>query len=895
MKRIVGTIIDLLLVSVVILGTAWMMGLLTGFPKGNDVYGYLTKIRLINTYFPHINWNPFWDSGTPFSIWSYPPLPMTFTTFFFVRLLGFSAEKALTLMAAASFTLLGFGLYGFVKEATGRRLAGLLTLVLFASSPASWNWWGLGNYVRVFGLGFFGLSLWTLAAYLRRLSQGRESRGWFLAILVFTSLAFSSHLLIGGITLAAISFYLLFVGLPFGQKLSLWFKFSVLPLLAAAYFYLPLFLTGKAGGRFVGLNPAYPIPIPNWFHPVNSQADFSLSTVLSVCFLVGLFLAIFFLFFKKNRLSRFEKASAAGFGLFILGNIAYNSLGFLPFYPETFYIVGLPPIGAFALNSLAWAVGAGLFLGIILPKVIKQTKVAAGLLLLLVAIGTFSIFSGKGTLKEVVRDLAQYGTTQDLTQQVVKLEDPNDFNHRFGTDSGLVGDWFTYRFNMPQTRDYFAQGIPHPNWQNWMETAIWYWNNNWNETNFLLDWYAVKYLLVAEPHFNFQKFLGKPESFEVTSTKTFSIPSLTLTQFEKLKPSSVAVATNAPTILIIGASQEYDVFLRALAQTGLDSRKLIPVFANQEIDKFSSSELQKFSAIFLYNYTYRNFEKMEKVLSDYLQSGGRVMIETFKGPEAESLKLPKFFPVRQTKKADVKTNWNFIQKENEFLKKVNLSGFADASYFGYPWHVSQSPKNQLVSGATAILENPSGILMASQKVGEGKVVWSGINFPFHLADKKSPEEMKLLLNILTWFGFGREYPEIKSNYHFINPEKREIQTQSNAKGLLFKETNFTDWQARREMANSKWQKEKIYFAGPGFMFLFLDPNQKNQNLVFTYHLSLIEKIGWLVSILVWIYLFILLLEYLLKRPILSARLGRLLAPKRKNLLANAASWWGKDD
>jgi len=59
MKRLARSVIDLTLVAAVILSTAYAMGLSTGFPKGIDTYAYLTKIRLINTYFPHINWTPF--------------------------------------------------------------------------------------------------------------------------------------------------------------------------------------------------------------------------------------------------------------------------------------------------------------------------------------------------------------------------------------------------------------------------------------------------------------------------------------------------------------------------------------------------------------------------------------------------------------------------------------------------------------------------------------------------------------------------------------------------------------------------------------------------------------------------------------------------------------------
>ncbi|MBI4100785.1 hypothetical protein HY439_03550 [Candidatus Microgenomates bacterium] len=884
MKTWIRSLIDILIVIGIILGVAYAMGLLTGFAKGGDTYGYLTKIRLIDAYFPHINWNPFWDSGTPFSIWSYPPLPMTATTFIFVKLLGLTAERALTVMAAFSFCLLGVGIYGFVSEVTGKRLAGLLAVVLFVSSPASWNWWSFGNYVRVFGMGFFGLSLWVLAGYFKRFLAGKDSKAWFLATLFFTALAVSSHLLVGGITLVVVFLYVLFAVPSFDKKLSYWLKFFIFPFLTAAYWYLPLLLTGKAGGRFIGINPAYPIPVLNWFYPVNAQEDFSLSPVLSLAFLGGFLLILISILFKRVSLSKFAKASLWVFGIFIFGNTVYNSAGFLPFYPETFYIVGFAPITAFSLLSITWAIGAGLFLGF-LSKLTGKVKIINFALLGIFLIGILSVFWGLEYLKKTVRDLTAYGMFQDLSQQVIKVDDGKDFNHRFGTDSGLVGDWFTYRYDMPQTRDYFAQGIPHINWQNWMETAVWAWKDNWNETKFLLDWYAIKYIFVGEPHFNFSKFLSQPDDFSVYQTKTFSVPAITLMQFKYNHSAEIMTATNAPTMLVISSESEYDVFLRSLALAGFDSKKVIPIFSDQKVDSFSPTELKKFEAIFLYNYSYDDQRKMDKILGEYLQGGGKIIVDSFRGKEMETHKTPGFFPITSTEKADVNKDWGFINQESKFLEGVNLTKFAEATYRGNPWHVSLANRNGLTFGTKIILENNQGIMMAAKEEGAGKVIWSGINFPFHIADKKNEEEIKLWQNLMSWLGLDQEFAPIMTRYQFIHPEKRETQVLEPARGLLFKETNFMDWRA----------PSKLYFAGPGFMYVFLNQEKFPQTIKFEYRLSLLEKTSFGIAILAWLYFALLLIEALFKKSIISRKISGLFTKRGGKVFSQATSWWDKEE
>lgn len=888
MTKLIRTVFDQLIVIGIILGVAYSVGLLTGFTKGNDVYAYLTKIRLIDTYFPHINWNPFWDSGTPFSIWSYPPLAMLSTTFIFVKLLGQSYGSALTIMATIAFCLLGIGIYGFITEVTGKRLAGLLAVVLFVSSPASWNWWAVGNYVRVFGMGFFGLSLWAISAYIKRFLNGQPARGWFLATIVFISLAVSSHLLIGGITMTVVFFMILFAVPTIEGKIRFWLKLGILPLLSAAYYYLPMYLTGHVSGRFIGINPGYPIPVSSWFGPVNAMEEYSLSTVLSLTFIASLTLTLIMVIFKRSLLSRFEKAVIFSFGLFILGNIAYNSVGFLPFYPETWYVVGFAPITAFALLSCAWAAGAGLFFGVVLPKLLKQTKLANLILLVLIILALVSLWRDADVIKKTVKDLTDYGTIQQLSQDVVRLPDPQDFNHRFGTDSGLVADWFTYKYDMPQTRDYFAQGIPYVNWQNWMETAIWAWNDNWNETRFLLDWYGIKYVFVTEPHYNHKKFLSNPDDFSVASTKTYTSPGTTLTQYMYLKAQPIVSLTNAPTMLVVGAPTEYDVLLRVLARAGFGSQKVIPIWMAQNIDSLSLSELKKFSVLVLYNYQYENAQKTEKLLNDYLLSGGKIFIDTFRGPNAEGGNLTNILPVTRTKKTDINGSWNFINLNNSFIEGVNLENFSPASYNGSPWHVSIASKTDLAKGAEAILENNQGILMAAKTIGRGEIVWSGLNFPFHVVDSKNSDELKLMQNILNLFNLDQIFSPQASTYQFINPEKRQIIPKEQAKGILFKETNFMDWHA----------PGKIYFAGPGFMYMFLDQGKNNYQskpIVFDYRLSLVEIVSLLIAFSIWAYYIILLMESILKKPIISSKINGVLANKKNPFFSGATNWWDQEE
>ncbi|MFQ6000278.1 MAG: hypothetical protein ACE5LG_01255, partial [Anaerolineae bacterium] len=139
-KPVLRTISDVAIIVAVTCALAYSMGAVTGFPKGMDAYGHLTKTRIVLHYFPHVDWNPFWDSGVPLFAWSYPP------TFFLLSALltrarGWSMEFTYHLLTLSSLSVAGLGFYGFVYVTTHKRWVALTTPLLALSAPAFWSWW----------------------------------------------------------------------------------------------------------------------------------------------------------------------------------------------------------------------------------------------------------------------------------------------------------------------------------------------------------------------------------------------------------------------------------------------------------------------------------------------------------------------------------------------------------------------------------------------------------------------------------------------------------------------------------------------------------------------------------------------------------------------------------
>ena len=216
--------------------------------------------------------------------------------------------------------------------------------------------------------------------------------------------------------------------------------------------------------------------------------------------------------------------------------------------------------------------------------------------------------------------------------------------------------------------------------------------------------------------------------------------------------------------------------------------------------------------MFLYNYQYRSKEKAFELLSSYVRGGGRLFWETHGSPD-EVGELPAPAPVSRTEKGSLDETWDLDSKA-AIGQGVNVDDFNASSYEGGPWGISAAKRDDLRSWARPILEQEGQVLLAGGEYGQGRVVWSGFNLPYHMSyGRKNVQEAKLFQQALQWL-FGDESRAAPSyQAEFINPEKREVTLDSGAKGVLFKESYFPEWQASFVTEDGK-QSLPIYQAGP---------------------------------------------------------------------------------
>src|SRR2546428_5585310 len=186
------TLLDIGAVALVLLtvgAVGYVLTVWTGFPKGTDAYSHLTRLRFVADFFPRHEWLYSWAAGMP-TFETYPELPYLAAAPV-TKLLG--APAALILIAFAGFSLLGLGLYGTVRTATGSSVGGLVAALGAVGSMATWTWIVNGGvYARVFAAGLAACACWAAARWL-----GGGGRVAFTMTALLLAAAIASHQFVG--------------------------------------------------------------------------------------------------------------------------------------------------------------------------------------------------------------------------------------------------------------------------------------------------------------------------------------------------------------------------------------------------------------------------------------------------------------------------------------------------------------------------------------------------------------------------------------------------------------------------------------------------------------------------------------------------------------------------
>ena len=806
-----------LTVTVVVFGLA--TGAFTGAVKGYDGWGHLTKVVLVLRDFPAVDWNYDWYSGSPLFLGGYPPL------FYFaasaVAWLGVNGAVAMNLLIALSYIAMTLSLYGLVNIVTGSRLAAIVASGLLLATPALWTpFVQQGLYTRVLGMGFASAAVFAATLYLRRPSVAR-----CVMCMAAVCGALNSHVVLGALAVFAVGLVLVLVPGTDGNVRPWRAALVVPPILVSAFYYLPLAFYSQSGGQ---LTAAYP---PLGFADLVSAAAPNLNGPLVPLLPITLLAALAWLRFRSPQ------PQAAANRLMLVCGLVSAALLLYALAPLP-RVIGLR--GYDMLFFLGWFLAAltGLALGSIkIPAPRWQRNSGAAVL---VAATLVAIVAVVPFVTQTMVGNAPSPQTALVGWQPI---DPGETNFRVASPSDNLSVWLNAVYDVPQTRGYAAgPQITNPDWQFWLDSTAWNGDASEDQRRFLFDWYAVKWIYVPAPYMSstasvVPKLTGHPDLYAAVPA-TGGGPSLT---FSYLHPTPIAQATNAPTILVIGRPENYEVVVRDLSYSDFDTAHAVPVQGGIYVDDYTAQDLAQFDEVLIYGGRAHDNVRALDLLTGYVRSGGGLMVESNGSPLASGSGLSEPLPVTGTADYAVAGDWNFATESSPITDGIDFSSFGPPRYNGGPWTVAAA--TGVRSWAQAVVRSGADAVVVAGSLGRGRVVWSGLNLPFHVDSYHSAEESRFLTTALAWASPSKHEVAATAPVRLDGPQQITISVDSQARGVLFKESWFDRWHA---YVNGR--EVNVLRAGPGLMYVSLPKDTRFPATVqWRYEKSLADWAGILVS------------------------------------------------
>jgi len=796
-------------------------------PVGGDYFNALTYQIHFLKYMPHpaSGWLPFWHAGSPV-IGGYQ-----FLNFYLVNYLTkfFEIVTAFNFFSAASVILFAIATLALFWQISKNWLLAVAFTAIVATTKATYYQLTVGGFITA------ATSQWYLPVvlfFIWRFGQTQKIPYLILAS-IFSGLSLIYHAPANLLMIFAPSVLVLFFQpnlKKVSEKVRLVAIFTAISFAIGAVGLFTVFLQQFQG---TGANPCaspecwgdYPRHFQLWLTPF--------SPLIAGYFLV---LTVVSKIFKRDLDLKTVLPAITGFAFFILYATAanlklINELANI-FFPTRFF---------WTANLFILIIAASSFAAIkkVLPIHSYFLAAITGLVIIFTVLvkPTFPHVDRPNT---VPPDVASYILPKYQTNQISDLVPEwiltGDKNWRVDIFQPGIYQWFNIVSELPAVRG--SSNAPlgvHADWLYFLQVATRNIDQNLspelvkNRVLFLLDSFGVGF---------FENSMA-PYPDTITGDSELIINSSQRRNSHWYQLSSkfttpIVSPTNTPPILFVGSDTGYNNFIRSIAMTNLNSQNLIPVKGPKKLGAVSKNDLERFSTLVLYDYSasVSDFEKLE----DFVRKGDRVFVETGSGVSGLlNKKLPEIFPVEVLKQTvNQESNLKLSSNQSKLLEGINLQNFSPLIYKEGGWKINVPKDVSLRNWAKPVINYKNQPVVTEGDLGNGKVIWSGLNLPFHIVENNNFEEAKffrnMILNLIqTSNPTSNPNTQVEFKVSREKPEKIEVQGK-NFTGIYFKENYHSGWKAQLD-----GKILPIYKAGLDFMYIPILNNQADLkvNLNFT--------------------------------------------------------------
>jgi len=804
--------------------------IMDGFPKGGDAPNALSMIRYLEKNWPHFpRWCTEWGCGYPFLTF-YHPLGIV-STFLLSKLLNLSIFTAYKLIMFLTILASSIGLYLFSYLIFEDDISALITAILYLLTPGSLIYLiYYGLYSEQIGYALLISSMLLLQIYVKTFRKR-----FLIASIISYSLLLLSHALIAALGTLILSTYIFWLHFKEKKSMTQFIKTSIilfgLGLTLTAFWYLPLISLGalrqyrisspKSWGllsleQLIGLPGSGPTRLAPW------------STSLA---LIGCIISL-----MKKR-SRF---------------LIIWSLIFV-FYLEA----GRFPIFYFLYGSVTsphrFLPIASIFLSLLGGEAMKILKFNSSLRnsLIFFFILALSLPIAQISHMEVFR-ATNHRETYDLMEELSRVVDGRI---AFPGYMGCFHESFNLVSKESQLSNYQLQSAPNLAWIGMADAYLFKGFGGVDEAVVVARWYGLEYLFIDEG-LELAWASSSQHFKEVWRGHGYKL-------LRVIHSAPYASVGDRRRILIIGDRYAYENIFWTLIHAGFDPEVDVIAWIDERVDELDVEELRRFDVIILYGYSYKDRDEMASIPQQYLMEGGSILIDTGYSPDSEAPELTAPFPVSMTRAGDF-FNWTFTS-ESEIMKDVNFTAFSPPKYGEAPWGVSYSFNLTIQPWAQTLVWLNGHPIIVAGGYGRGRVVWCGLNLPYHAKSYRNKEEAELLLTLLNWLSSPpSEVPSHSVEVERPIPEKIILSIEEEVEGdisIFIRETHFPRWRAYLKRGD-ELRRLEVYYSGPGFMLVIISEDvEPPVRVIFRYEAIGIDYAGYFITLCAIVLLLLMFIGY----------------------------------
>jgi len=767
-------------------------------PGGSDWSTHMSKIRFIMDNLPAFpRWCPESGFGTPF-LWDYPPFSY-YAVAFIVWISNMSVFEGCKVYFILILTVGAISTYALVAELglslVGRLASGFLLL----GSYNIYSWWWIGQLPNVTAVMFTPLAL---MAFLRAVNK-QTLFSIMLAGVSFVPIVLS-HLLntfifeiilvVTSVILIVLKPELLYisqgVSLPpkYTLRLPKVFFLSTLEAFAlSAWWWLPFLFDTNISGFFASLGGYGVISAGENAKNIALKLEFLLSPEIGVSVggvnasalyylgighIILVAAAIAWILWKRKDVP----------SLYLLPLIWMMTCVFGAVSPYLGIPMGLPirfspymTLAASLLGGVSLALCSSFY-----NRVSKRTILGPLLAVLLLACSFYS------SVTQVKQNFSTFDAgPSDL---VLSLSSIMKKGERLGT--GSVG-WINVYSDVPVS--YGAAS-----WTNDFAYKFWYFmysNCTSERTPYFAKNYNVKYF--------FEPLKQSPYLTEVSGG---------LYEVVNFSSSFVETTDGENLVLFVGEETEYvEYFFLSISAT--NSLNTLLVYGGKLLEDLDPAVLKHFNAICMSGIFYRDKTAFMSTLSQYVESGGGLILDT--GEQADT-DIPELSPVSGVATKDATFNL-MVANQNEITSNIDLESFsARLRSSGSRILYASNIRN----GAVTFLKDDDSPLIVYWKYGAGKVIWTGLKMPYLAMLHNNNQESEMLVKMINYVSTsvltGYATTDFDSGTDSISVD---VKGASENTGIWVKMSYHTSWEASVSSGVAT-KALQVFKAGPNMMLVF---------------------------------------------------------------------------